>query len=324
MGGKLGSVCAIVLVASLILTTAGVATGAEAPVARLSVAVTDSGGGSAELDRDCTYTVVVSNTGDVDVTDIDVDDTFLGHVGSIAALPPGESATLTKVVVMREPGAGVCTARGRGPEGEEVAASYQHSVEIFIGDAFTDLAVSKKVVSGSAVPGGSLRYRVVVANRGSDPVDEDAKTLELVDDFDQNRTTVLDAGGATISAGRLIWTVDVPAPGKWVTVEYALRVKADASGTIVNTVSANYSLDLSAGNNTATVRTPVVQPTVDQVAEEPPGTSGPGVATAAVGSSDEEPFLPFTGTDRSRHLEFALAFLILGFATRAAASEVRV
>jgi LPXTG-motif cell wall-anchored protein len=42
-----------------------------------------------------TYTYKVTNTGDVTLIDISVDDDKLGHIGDIASLEPGESATLT-------------------------------------------------------------------------------------------------------------------------------------------------------------------------------------------------------------------------------------
>jgi LPXTG-motif cell wall-anchored protein len=47
-----------------------------------------------------TYTYVVTNTGDTTLYDISVDDDVIGHIGDIAQLDPGASATLTKDFVL--------------------------------------------------------------------------------------------------------------------------------------------------------------------------------------------------------------------------------
>ncbi len=47
-----------------------------------------------------TYTYVVTNTGQVDLVDITVDDDKLGHIGDIAFLAVGQSATLTKATTL--------------------------------------------------------------------------------------------------------------------------------------------------------------------------------------------------------------------------------
>ena len=43
-----------------------------------------------------TYTYVVKNTGDTTLLNVKVDDDILGHIGDIASLDPGKTATLTK------------------------------------------------------------------------------------------------------------------------------------------------------------------------------------------------------------------------------------
>ncbi len=60
-----------------------------------------------------TYTFVVTNTGDVTLYDITVDDDIMGHIGDIPVLDPGDSVTLTKdFVVGTEPVTNVATAVG--------------------------------------------------------------------------------------------------------------------------------------------------------------------------------------------------------------------
>ncbi len=70
-----------------------------------------------------TFTYVVTNTGDTTLYDISVDDDILGHIGDIAVLEPGESATLTKdFVVGDEPVTNIGTATGEDILGRSVSS----------------------------------------------------------------------------------------------------------------------------------------------------------------------------------------------------------
>jgi uncharacterized repeat protein (TIGR01451 family) len=69
-----------------------------------------------------TYTYVITNTGDVTLYDITVDDDIMGHIGDIAVLEPGQSVTLTKdFVVGDEPVVNVGTAVGEDILGRVVS-----------------------------------------------------------------------------------------------------------------------------------------------------------------------------------------------------------
>jgi ethanolamine utilization microcompartment shell protein EutS len=70
-----------------------------------------------------TYTYLVTNTGDTTLYDISVDDDILGHIGDIAVLEPGESATLTRDFVVGDvPVTNVGTATGEDILGRSVSA----------------------------------------------------------------------------------------------------------------------------------------------------------------------------------------------------------
>ena len=70
-----------------------------------------------------TYTYIVTNTGDTTLYDISVDDDILGHIGDIAVLEPGESATLTKDFVVGDvPVTNVGTATGEDILGRSVSS----------------------------------------------------------------------------------------------------------------------------------------------------------------------------------------------------------
>jgi uncharacterized repeat protein (TIGR01451 family) len=71
-----------------------------------------------------TYTFVVTNTGDTTLYDISVDDDVIGHIGDIAQLDAGDSATLTKDFVLPKGSTGVTnvgTATGTDTLGEQVS-----------------------------------------------------------------------------------------------------------------------------------------------------------------------------------------------------------
>ena len=81
-----------------------------------------------------TFTYVVTNTGDVTLLNISVDDDILGHIGDIASLDPGEDATLTKdFVVGDEIVTNVGTAVGHDILGREVSASDDATVSPIAG-----------------------------------------------------------------------------------------------------------------------------------------------------------------------------------------------
>jgi uncharacterized repeat protein (TIGR01451 family) len=82
-----------------------------------------------------TFTYVVTNTGDVTLFNISVDDDIMGHIGDIASLDPGEDATLTKdFVVGDEIVTNIGTAVGHDVLGREVSASDDATVSPIAGE----------------------------------------------------------------------------------------------------------------------------------------------------------------------------------------------
>jgi uncharacterized repeat protein (TIGR01451 family) len=90
---------------------------------------------SVEPGASVTYTYVVSNTGDVGLTNVTVDDDVLGHIGDIPSLAVGASSTLTKVAVISEssPLRNVATAVGTDPLGKKVSANDDAVISIVLG-----------------------------------------------------------------------------------------------------------------------------------------------------------------------------------------------
>ncbi len=82
-----------------------------------------------------TFTYVVTNTGDTTLYEISVDDDILGHIGDIAVLEPGDSATLTKdFVVGDEIVTNVGTATGEDVLGRSVSADDDATVTPIAGE----------------------------------------------------------------------------------------------------------------------------------------------------------------------------------------------
>jgi uncharacterized repeat protein (TIGR01451 family) len=82
-----------------------------------------------------TFTYVVTNTGDVTLYNIVVDDDILGLIGTIAQLDPGDDATLTKdFVVGDEIVTNIGTATGHDILGREVSASDDATVAPISGE----------------------------------------------------------------------------------------------------------------------------------------------------------------------------------------------
>jgi uncharacterized repeat protein (TIGR01451 family) len=89
----------------------------------------------APIGTTVTFTYVITNTGDVTLYNISVDDDILGHIGDIAQLEPGHSATLTKdSEVTAEIVTNIGTAVGHDILGREVSASDDATVAPISGE----------------------------------------------------------------------------------------------------------------------------------------------------------------------------------------------
>jgi hypothetical protein len=83
-----------------------------------------------------TYTYKVTNTGDVDLTNVTVDDDILGHIGTLPSLAVGATQTLTKAVTIQanSPTRNVATAVGTDPLGTKVSAQDDAVITVVLGE----------------------------------------------------------------------------------------------------------------------------------------------------------------------------------------------
>jgi len=86
-----------------------------------------------------TYTYKVTNTGDVDLTNVTVEDDVLGHIGTLPSLATGASQTLRKTVTitLTSKTHNVATADGTDPLGRHVSAQDDATITVVLGEQIT-------------------------------------------------------------------------------------------------------------------------------------------------------------------------------------------
>ncbi|MDO9108002.1 MAG: hypothetical protein Q7U89_03315 [Coriobacteriia bacterium] len=272
------------------------------------------GGYLAEDSAPVTFNFLVSNSGDVLITGISVDEPMLGHIGDIASIAPGESQKFS-VSSERAGGEFKGSAVGRDPSGASVTASDTLVLERYMGDTFEDDPwILKTSSTATAVPGDTITYTLKYGNQ-KDHIVEGAS---IVDEFDSRVLEIVEAAGASVESGRLTWIVgpgmnatEVP-----VTITYTMRLKSDAPATIadaLNIATISSEFDVDATDNTSRVSVAIDH----YLGFTPPAPSAGSSAksapkTVAGTPTEQEPFLPFTGTDSRRLVITALLFAMAG------------
>jgi hypothetical protein len=76
-----------------------------------------------------TFTYTVTNSGDVTLTNVSVDDNVLGHIGDVASLAPGETVVLTASTVIGDGSVtNIAIAGGTDPLGTKVSDDAQATI----------------------------------------------------------------------------------------------------------------------------------------------------------------------------------------------------
>jgi uncharacterized repeat protein (TIGR01451 family) len=98
-----------------------------------AITVVKSGPANATAGQTVTYTFKVTNTGDIDLTNVQVNDDKLGSIGTIASLPIGASTTLTKDFTVPSGSTAVdntVTACGTDTLSLQVCATDHHHMDV--------------------------------------------------------------------------------------------------------------------------------------------------------------------------------------------------
>jgi uncharacterized repeat protein (TIGR01451 family) len=121
-----------------------------------------------------TYTYVVTNTGNVTLTDVTVTDDILGAIGSIESLAPGGSVTFTVTTEVIGDVTNIGTAVGEAPDETSVTDNDDAVVDV----VNPQIEVTKTPATTEILVGETVIYTYVVTNVG----DVDLYDVVLTDD----------------------------------------------------------------------------------------------------------------------------------------------
>jgi uncharacterized repeat protein (TIGR01451 family)/LPXTG-motif cell wall-anchored protein len=181
---------------------------------------------------DMKYRIVVTNTGQGTLTNVNVKDDKNPDLGNfvVASLAPGKSETHEFTVKLTEDNEGVVNtacATAAQPEDAEEAPDINCDPAGFTETNYGTEKISDKD-GESAGPGDVINYTIKVTQEGRAPAlgavfSDDLK--DVLDDATYNGDVKADLGTVEFSEGVIGWTGDVPVGGV-ATITYSVTVKA--------------------------------------------------------------------------------------------------
>jgi uncharacterized repeat protein (TIGR01451 family) len=200
-----------------------------------------------------TYCFNVSNTGDVTLTGVIVNDDIYGPVTlATTTLAPGESTegTITHVVVESDVPSVTNTANATGtdPLGGTINDTDNCTIDVKI---HPDVELEKTGSPTIVAPGGTVTYTINYTNTGEVPL-----TNVVITENYPNEVTFISASPAPDAGTNNVWTIGTLLPG--------------ASGTIVINVKVPESIDLSFTETGSVIGEGVVMITKDLSTEQKP------------------------------------------------------
>ncbi|MEN1972680.1 OmpA family protein, partial [Luteimonas sp. MJ204] len=241
------------------------------------------------------YQFVVTNTGDVTLTDVSVTDELPGLSAPTYAWPGVEgvllvgervTATATYVVTQADVNAGsvhnTATAEGMPPgtPGEPatpiVSPPGEAVVEIETG---TDLSIEKTVDNATPIIGDNVVFTLTVRNAGP----ADATGVVATDVLASGYTFVSSAGDGSYDAATGLWTIGDLANGD--AASLSITVTVNATGDYRNTASVDGNETDPDPDNNTDVETPTPMPRIVAI-DDPMGTVDAGDVTPSVLGND--------------------------------------
>ncbi len=117
------------------------------------------------------YTYVVTNTGDITLTNIVVTDDIMGPIGIIPMLEPGDSTTLMGAYAPLVDTTNVATAVGTyGAVGTDFGGTVSDTDDAFVDVVSPDIAVTKSASADMVLAGDLVTYFYTVTNTGDVPL----------------------------------------------------------------------------------------------------------------------------------------------------------
>jgi len=244
-----------------------------------------------------TYTIVVTNTGATTATSLAVSNPLPAGVISatwsgngqtnvsgplsdtIASLAPGDSVTYTFTVEIDPSAIGSLTsiATVSVPPGNTTPGDVT-ARDVDTLTPQSDVAITVTDNTGTAIPGTSTTYTIVVTNSGPSA----AGGLLVTDPLPSGATSATwTGGGHTNVSGALSDTISSLAPGASITYTFTVQIGPSAAGSLTDTATVAIPPgDTTSGDNTATdVDTLMPEADVSITNSDNAGTAAPGGST---------------------------------------------
>jgi hypothetical protein len=182
------------------------------------------------VDGEVTYSYYVENTGDVELTNIDVTDDVYGLIGTIASLASGADTTLTHTTTVSSTVVNTATA-----EGDHQLGTVDDSDSVTVTVIDPDIYLDKTVDEDKVLVGGEVTYSYYVENTG----DVELTSIDVDDDV-----------------YGLIGTIASLQPGESDTLTHTTTVSDD----VVNTATAEGEHQLGTVDDSDSVTVTVIDP----------------------------------------------------------------
>jgi uncharacterized repeat protein (TIGR01451 family) len=195
---------------------------------------------------DVTYTYTVTNTGDVELTNISVDDDVYGHICDIPSLAPGDSTSCTHTAAINADVTNIGTAIGNHQLG-----TVSDSDDAFVNSINPDISLTKTPAQDKVLAGTEVTYTFEVCNTG---------------DVDLNNVNVDDS-----NLGHILGPISLVA-GECAAGSASEVLNADK--TNIATATGDHQLGTVSADATVTVR--VINPSIDLTKEADTDTAVPG------------------------------------------------
>lgn len=193
----------------------------------------------AGIGQTVTYEYVVTNTGDVTLSDVSLEDNALGNVDLNAnVLAPGESATGTKQYTVTEsdlpgPVTNIATAYARDVMNNPVSASATASLPI---SYTSSISLEQKPSANSVIIGDSITYTYTVTNTGSTTISNIQVTDDRFGSITLDRSTLRPG---EIATGTYTYTATQDVIDEELSGTLSTSCKATGSSPVGETVTAS-------------------------------------------------------------------------------------
>ncbi|MHA2065503.1 MAG: FG-GAP-like repeat-containing protein, partial [Candidatus Thorarchaeota archaeon] len=207
---------------------------------------------------DVTFEITVTNTGDVDLTNVIVSDVVIPACENlIGDLAVGDSFTYTCTAInVQESFTNIATVDGESSSGTPVTDEDPSAIEV-IPEA--DLSITKSDDIDPVVAGDNLTYTIGVNNNGP----EEAQNVIVSDILPAGVTFVYTTGCANDPNGVPSCDLGTIANGGSASYTVTVTVDSGTAGTIINSASVSSSTaDPDTGNNSTSEDTIVNRPPV--------------------------------------------------------------